>query len=255
MKHRKWNRTFKLGEVEPQRPLPNGQKSPFTMDLRIPGWRPDADDDGRGNRKEIYIEEAVGLLNDHLLAFPNPRSARGDFEEPDPGDLDDFNRWILGGAINDTPKSPFDELLLKLAQLARNYNASLYRLRRLHFYVYHGSTSKLPPKNPHGDPELPPPAGTGTQSIEELVKEAEADWNNVTREINVFLDEPYPAADPLKIIAADMVEVNSYIVSIRVVADTVKNIKEREAKRKMEIPGSSSSHISLSSTFSSSSSP
>src|SRR5262249_37036141 len=133
-------------------------------------------------------------------------------------------------------------LIRELADLVRRYNASLYRLRRLHYFTYFRKHKPWPPKNPHGDPVLPPAVG---KTLKDLVKDAERDWTKrVIPDLVDFLNSPYFCGKKeYSILAADMIEVNNYIVSMRVVA--VEENEDGEV-------GGSSSHVSISSAFSSS---
>jgi hypothetical protein len=233
--------THKLGEIKNQF---GPAAAIFTMQRRIPRWHPDADDDGSGGRKELHIEEAIRVNSSGKFErFPVPTSAGHAFEEPT-GAADGavFNRWILGGKIEEQRpgESALTKLLRDLAVLVRRYNASLYRLRRLHFFLNAPAGSPLPPRNPAGDEELPP---TGGRTIEDMVKDAEKDWKKVTKEIDDFIDNRPPHPTGLRNIMADMVEVNGYIVSMRVVTN---------ATDERPVIGSSSSHVSISSAFSSS---
>jgi len=238
----------------------------------MPAWHPDADVDSAGKPKPLFIEEAI-FQNENTRKFgpfPMPGQKTGvnvSFAEP-PNDAPDadwrsFNKWILGGSIPNPPadiktEKAMTTMLRELAVLVRRYNASLYRLRRLHFFV-HSTTSpndELPPKNKFGDPVLPP---AGATKIENLVNAAETDWQNVTAALEQFIgDKPptkhtYSKIDKagndfdatVSIGSADMVEVNGYIVSMRVLA----TVKQGDA---LEIGMSSSSHVSISSAFSSS---
>lgn len=238
-------RTHKLGPIEDQ----PSTHSMFTMRRRMPGWHPDADDNGYGKRKELFIEEAVGRDQHRTLQpFPVPTSKDGTtpvpFREPtNAADGPEFNQWILGGPIPDEQprESALTTLLRELAVLARRYNASLYRLRRLHFFVTVGRdlAAPLPPKNPFGDKDLT----ADPVVLQRMVNEAEQDFKNVTKAIDHFIDNAEFGPFQLRLLAADMVEVNGYIVSMRVVArDFAPNVEA----------GGSSSHVSISSAFSSS---
>jgi hypothetical protein len=228
--------TFKLAKVKNQSFPPGQTSTPFTMRMRDPGWHPDATDDGTGKREELFLEEAIGRDEEgFLIPFGVP------FLEPTPGDRDEFNRWILGGAVPDPApgETPLTSLVRELATACRRYNASLYRLRRLHYH-FNDPEDPLPPRNPHGDPELPP---VGTP-IDQLVADAERDWKTVViPKIHDLLDKPQSfSGKEIKVVAADMIEVNGYIVSMRVVA--------RGVVEGAQI-GGSSLHVSISSAFSS----
>jgi len=259
------NESYKLGDITDHEKLPAGHTKKFKFDRRMPGWRPDADVqvDSHGNkeRKSLFIEEALRRGEDgKFKPFPVPRHPKGTgkaFEEPGKNGTAEewkaFNEWILGGPISDPPQDLKDEpalttLLRELADHARRYNASLYRLRRLHFFVYAATDAsvELPPQNEPADPPLPDIG----KPIDFLIEAAEADWERVTTEMNTFLEDPhsYPQRDKdgkestvtLKVLAADMVEVNGYVVSMRVVTN--------DTKRTQQV-GGSSSHVSISSAF------
>jgi hypothetical protein len=72
----------------------------------------------------------------------------------------------------------------------------------------------------------------------------------VTNALDEFIDEIHTNYGSLKISAADMIEVNGYIVSMRVIADN-SNQDGSGTYRTTQI-GGSSSHVSISSAFSSS---
>jgi hypothetical protein len=236
--------TFKLSGV-----INHPSPGPFTMRMRDVGWHPDATLDSNDLREELFPEEAIGRDDKgFLIPFPVPTSqdANGkDVPFLDPtqaGAGDGFNRWILGWSVPDVAEDepPLTTLVRELATACRHYNASLYRLRRLHYHFYHPD-DPLPPQNPHGDPELPPRVGT---TIAQLVAEAERDWKEVViPQIQNLLDNKQTfGGKDIQVIAADMMEVNGYIVSMRVIAEGVGEGAE---------VGGSSSHVSISSAFSS----
>lgn len=253
--------THKLGPIKSQPP-----GSPFKLPRRYPGWYPDADDNGSG-RIDLYLEEAIyqDPVNEKFKPFPVPATGSAkSFEEPDaaasPKEWLDFNQWILGGSIPAAPVNIEDEpamttLIRELANHVRCYNASLYRLRRLHYYAHtknNPAADPMPPRNPNGDPLDPLPT-VGTKPFNALVTDAENDWKAVTAKIGAFVDEAMPhfykknilgklRDVTVNMVAADMVEVNGYITSMRVVANVL--IVGGEV-------GGSSSHVSVSSAFSS----
>ncbi len=214
--------TTKLGPVEAP---PGSTELPFTQPQRRPGWHSDATvrilDLGHPERVVVDPAEALAVSVDgHPIPFPIPSFHGKPFEEPDrharPEEWLEFVRhWILGHPIVERDSREFYLLLLELAQLVRNYNASLYRLRRLHFYQKTGKDGKpgpLPPRNPHGEIDDPEPCDP--TRFAEQVRLAEADWKKSTAEIDAFIDGEHHG---LKIATADMVEVNRYIVSMRVI--------------------------------------
>ena len=96
----------------------------------------------------------------------------------------------------------------------------------------------MPPKNPFGDEDLT----ADPVILKRMIRVAERDWKNVTKAIDDFIEKGEFGSAKLKVVAADMVEVNGYIVSMRVVATDLNK----------RVSGSSSSHVSISSAFSSS---
>jgi hypothetical protein len=207
----------------------------------MPGWHPDADDkSSTGNqREELFLEEGILYRNKKFHPFPVQFGASAG---PD---------WILGGSIPEpaSGEPPLTTLTRALALQVRRYNASLYRLRRLHYYKHSGNdpaTDPMPERNPtDGLPDPLPPINSS--AFDTLVGLAEANWSTVVSEIDMFLDQSHGG---LTILAADMIEVNGYVVSMRVIADTPSNVEIRTKLRTLEV-GGSSSHVSISSAFSS----
>jgi len=273
--------TTKLGPVAAP---PGPEDLPFTQPRREPGWHSDATvrtlDLGHPEHVVINPMEALAKNADgHPIPFPIPSFHGKPFEEPNrharPEEWLEFIRhWILGHPIVERDSREFYLLLLELAQLARNYNASLYRLRRLHFYQKASNDRKggpLPPRNPHGEIDDPEPCDPARFAAQ--VQLAEADWKKATAEITAFIDEEHHG---LKIGSADMVEVNHYIVSMRVILDhrtkgggvteSAQRITAATLASQPPVPpppggtslrplgaGTSSSLVSISSNFSSSS--
>ncbi len=244
--------TTKLGPVEAP---PGPAEQPFTQPQRQPGWHSDATvrtlDLGHPERVVIEPAEALAKGADgHPIPFPIPSFHGKPFEEPAHHDrpeewLEFVRHWILGHPIVERDSREFYLLLLELAQLARNYNASLYRLRRLRFFhkaVNDRKPGPLPPRNPHGEIDDPEPCDPAR--FAEQVQRAEADWKKTTAELDAYIDGEHHG---LKIATADMVEVNRYIVSMRIILAPPTGIHTLKA-------GTSSSLVSISSNFSSSSS-
>jgi len=241
--------TSKLGQIYP--PDADG---PFKLSWRYPGFHPDTSEDDDGNGQNLYPDEAIksDARQAVFSPFPGPAGKKGPFWEPEAGagaaEWKEFNKWILGGSLplEKTGEKLFTALLRDLAVCVRRYNASLYRLRRLHYYYYHPRSAQ-PAKNKFGDPELPPidPA----RPIEKLVEEAEENWRLVTELLKNSIDQPDPKYG-FNIRAADMIEVNGYIVSMRIIALPAIGLPKGGNKHTDEI-GGSSSHISISSAFSS----
>lgn len=222
----------------------NPTTPPLSIKVRKPGWRPDAIDVS-GKRTNLFLEEAIGgekisgTSSLKAIAFPVQ------FAE-----VKNNCAWVLGTALHSPVKGqPFTILLNDLATLVRRYNAALYTLRRIKFYfdLYKGPHD-YPPSNPHGrDKEL---AGLSKAEIAALIPPSENDWDSKTTELNDFLDARTDGfKDPERYLgfvfhAADMIEVNNYIVSMRVIVFDKPGTGELVG---------SSSHVSISSPFSSSS--
>lgn len=228
--------TRKLGRIE------DTPSTVFGYRRRDPGWHTDAA--GETVREEVFIEEAIEEKGGIFRPFPVPQVPSGEpFAEPTTNSSKDrlkFQEWILGGKIDTSATaSAFSKIIAELARLARNYNASLYHLRRIQYAADH-PTSIQPTPNPHG--------GNGPVDPNDAAQVAAArrDYEKCTKAIDDFIELEQ---DNHKLIAVDMVEVNNYIVSMRVIA--TKTVAPGGAA--LEIGGSSSSHVSVSSAFSSSS--
>jgi len=241
-------KTHKLSEAI--NPVP---PSALSLRTRLPGWHPDAvdfedpDQPGSKIRVNLFLEEAIGMEavagnpgQPRVLSF-NAQFAEGA----------DNSKWILGDAlpaVDDPANSAFTRLLHDLARLARRYNAALYSLRRLKFnFDLFGGAHSFPPANVHSrDQDL---SRLTKDELRPLIAAAEADWREKADAINDFVDAKSPEfKDPEKyqgfvFQAADMVEVNNYVVSMRVV------VLFRPGPAQLI---GSSSHVSISSAFSSS---
>ncbi len=197
----------------------------FELRIRQPGWVPDClkvyGDETAEPPEVLFVEEFLKKANDNLkIPFVPPLIG-----EPDP-------KWVLGSRLhelkdgNELPRAlwnAFNIWLYWLGVAARNCNASLYRLRRIHLQ----SEKNAWPMEP-----LP------TDSKEEwTVGDAEYDWQSSVLALRDLIRNP----KGLKNTVVDMTQVNSYIVSIRAIGDIPSH----------EIGASESSHISLSSAFSS----
>jgi hypothetical protein len=203
--------------------------------LKLPRWLPDQRVEGGFY---LFPEEAVRKdKNKGLEAFPPPGYFPGPFEE---------GSWILGVPFKKDPKSLFDTLIDNILSAVRRYNAALYWMRRLHFHekaiLLNIPISFPPPRNPNGDKDGGPTDDLTkwtTGAFKTAIGNAQTDWKNITDQLNDLL---FAKPDPnFPQIWADMIQVNGYIVSMRVVA----------APDAKEMGGSSSSHISISSAFSS----
>ena len=239
---RKQEHTYALGPLDPP-----DQQTPFKqLWIRSPGWFPDGADVGSALAEPLFQEEVVGIKKvqgkDHIVPFGIPFP---DFAKKDPSNI-----WALGHKLKQgTGGQTFTDFVRRLALRARQYNGSLYRLRRLHFYWYYqdqaAGTVDWPGQNPDGKPketEAPDPKDLG--DFQGRVTAAETDWMQVTDQLNSLLESGRDNSGNYKPgkFAADMVTANGYIISMRVVI----MLPGKE-------PGGSSSHISISSAFSSSS--
>ncbi|PWU08852.1 MAG: hypothetical protein C5B50_28650 [Verrucomicrobia bacterium] len=210
---------------------------PFSLKVRPPDWFPDGVDSDGSRRLRVFPEEVVGSKSSSLIPF-------GVYFDDDENKDTDPKQWLLGSKIGDASEGGLTTLIRALAVRARQYNASLYRLRRLHFIKKTPSNSaNWPRRNPHGDP--PDPLDPAKSDFQDIVLEAEQNWSDVNNNFTDFLETASQnlGVYNFRLQAADMVQVNGYIVSMRVVAVRTNTLEV----------GGSSSHVSLSSAFSSSS--
>jgi hypothetical protein len=249
--------TEKLGEIVSQ---PNSAFK--AIQVRMPGWRADTQSNGA---IKFFQEEAVHGVSGVLEYFPPPRFPTPDnpageyFAEPkqpaQPTDWNTFNKWMLGVLLPDPAVAPFDKFLTELAARVRRYNAALYWMRRLHFREHAPSSQQLP-RNPSGDQDggnpLPDPI-TNRDDFATLVQGAITAWTGAADKLNNLLAglESTVYDQGFKTTMADMVEVNGYIVSMRVVSSP-SSVPPPGHEQSKEMGGSSSSHISISSAFKSS---
>jgi len=269
----KLTRTHKLGPIVPQ-----PSNSPFNFPRRLPQWHSDVEEGACGEKIHLFLEEGLRRSDGKFEPFPVPsvpkpppgtsqkkgqiKQAQPEpsyFEEPkDPAGWEQFNKWILGHGLSKIPPTDFDNLLSDLANLVRKYNACLYRLRRLHFYKHSDNKAgdSFPPPGPSEDPkETIDPVGDPA-GFDWKVKVAQHDWTVATQNLDQFIDrKPDKSYGGLAITSADMIEVNGYIVSMRIIANPAEPTQPTTegTVRIREVGGSSSSHISISSAFSSSS--
>ena len=227
--------TYALGEVKD---APGARekagKCPFTMRKRMPAWFPDGEvvktKSGYDSCRVLFLEETIGKKkNTFLQSLQVPFGAKPE----------DSKKWALGSKLVKLEDAPGEDYGLtdrirKLATLARTYNAALYDLRRVHFYWDYKDEPKVawPPPNPHGKLRDIPDTSNVNTFRNKWARPAEEEWKNACDKLTDFLDTPK--------LHADMVTVNGYIISMRVVV-------EKDAQE----VGGSSSHISLSSAFSS----
>ena len=201
----------------------------FKLRLRMPHWLPDeiVHDDGHGNKdtEPLYVEEAIRAVTD-----ANGVITKEPFQPPLSSVSSD---WVLGGPLNPKQNDKFDDWLVGLCTCIRRYNRALYRLRRLHLIEEGNSIEMTPLPDDKLDPTL-----------------AEKDWTDQMAALRIHLDNQFGKA-----CIVDMVEVNGYIVSIRAIAEVFTGNDSSAMVRARPLGpqpgGSSSSHISISSAFSS----
>jgi hypothetical protein len=261
-------KTYKLNKIEGENPDTPENPNPFTLPLRMPGWFPDGIELPWHQTQRLFPEEVIGRsINGIPIPFgvqfceppPAPgsskRGAKDAKDSPRPAAQTDPHKWILGNRIYEPHRgetaqgmTPLMRLICDLAKRIRKYNASLYRLRRLHFWFKyrdykHDKNCKFPPPNPYGDVKDLPDAGSC--EFRKLAQDSEKDWVRVTNDINNFIESAMDNyQDGCQLMLADMVEVNGYVVSMRVIV-VPGPVHPNE-------PGGSSSHVSISSAFSSS---
>src|SRR5437016_9687581 len=154
--------------------------TPFTLSVRQPGWFPDGADIG-SQRKRLFLEEVAGVKKTSVTeTFPVEFDYTGTSK-----------KWILGSRIDTTQSDNLTKFVQRLAVKVRQYNASLYRLRRLHFYWDYKDQGvqlvTLPKANPHGDPKTNPDPKNDLPGFKNMVNDAEADWVKVTDQVNDLL--------------------------------------------------------------------
>jgi hypothetical protein len=241
-KMRGQTRTYGLSSITAEDP-----NTPFKLHVRQPGWFPDGVDIGTAKRKRLFLEEVVGITpTDITVPFPVEFDYAGTSK-----------KWILGSRIDATQTDKFTTFVRRLAVKLRQYNASLYRLRRLHYYWYYKDQDPrlvtFPKPNPHGDPKTNPDPIGDIKEFKKMVKAAEADWTKVNNQVNNLLETASSDGNTLgiKLLAAEMIAANGYIVAMRVVANPPPVTPG--VAPPPEPGGSESSHVSISSPFSSSS--
>ena len=221
----------------------------FTLPIRLPGWFPDGADIGTKKSQRLFPEEVAGITDIGLLeTFPVEFDYTGASK-----------KWILGSRIDTNQTDGLSKLVQRLAVKVRQYNASLYRLRRLHVYWdYKDQPPQLvtfPEPNPHGDPKTEPDPINALPQFKQMVKAAEDDWTKVTNQVNELLETASSDGNSfgVTLLGADMIAANGYIVSMRVVAKDPNTTPVPPGTIPPPEVGGSSSHVSLSSAFSSSS--
>jgi hypothetical protein len=215
----------------------------FKLRRRMPGWFPDA---FNPNDDEDYLFPEEMIKHNGTIPFG--------FTLPTIGKP--TRRQLLGKVLPTKPNAqePFDKMLCALADLVRWYNIYLYEVRRFHYLKKFGTALS---DNPYGkQPPLPP---LGHSLFNKKAQDAEDNWTAAAKALDDFIDSGIgmPTGAFLPIVAVDMVQVNNYIISMRVVAQqsipddlTLKEFKDLKAHI-LEVGGSSSSHVSISSAFSS----
>ncbi len=240
-KNRSQTPTYGLSSITSPDP-----SKPFTLPIRQPGWFPDGADIRTKKSQRLFLEEVAGITDTDLTqTFPVEFDYAGTSK-----------KWILGSSIDSTKTDSLTNLVQRLAVKIRQYNASLYRLRRLHFYWdYKDQDSRLvnfPPANPHGDPKTDPDPINDLPGFKKMAKDAEDDWINVSNQVNDMLEMASSDGNSFgtTLLGTDMITANGYIVSMRVVVNYPD--PNPGGAPPPEITGSSS-HVSLHSPFSSSS--
>jgi hypothetical protein len=232
--------TYGLGSVCPDPDAPT-----FQLPVREPGWYPDATDTNAARGQVVFPEEACQYTKETgAIPFPVPFSDDTPIPNPD----DPTNGWILGGPIPDSPDDPktyrFATLIREIARRVRLYNTSLHQLRRLHFKK---KFNLAPTQNPDGDTR-PVPEDPTCKEFLKMAYDAELAWICANKCLNDLLDNGGEAEGTFnhRIVAADMVQVNNYIVAVRLVANQIPPDGEVSV---FEAGGSSSSHFAISSPF------
>lgn len=230
--------SFKLGETKDPR-------KPFLLKMRMPDWHTDADEDpNTQERLDLFPEEALG--KNKIGAIPYLISNFDVHAAPSP------NGWLGGKVLPPdfespgVPKATFNTLIFELAKCARNYNSTLYLYRLYHFASDYGNAQ--PHTNPNGPKRggLPfPPPNPNDPNFDKYAQEIEARWKSAAKELDQLLDPSETEQSYSYTVFADMVQVNGFIISMRVVA-----VPAGPGKRFLEISGSSS-HVSIDYPFSS----
>ena len=175
----------------------------------------------------LYPEETLKYYSS------NGKASRIPFQ-PDHHDKD--TRWMLGSKKwKPKKRCPFDKLIKQLLNKIRIYNRTLYRLRRAHLE-----------KEGNNDPMDPLP-GDGGRAFRACDLE-KSFINAQTKLLKFILDKE---SNPLPTIV-DIVEVNGYIVSVRVVGSVIPNmLPDGKGRRTFDRQpaGSESSHVYISSRF------
>ncbi len=232
--------TYKLGSINSELDC-----SPFRLLSRMPGWHTDAIDDPTGARQELFPEEAIGRDSESGGSIPFPVSF--DTDPPYP--------WLGGGikAQGSNQDSDLTLLIRELARRCRCYNSHLHVLRQYHYTFKYELPPPASQHNPCGPTDengvLFPPPDPNNPDFNLIAMKVESRWVCASKHLNALLEPGGAAEFHLGLVAGDLIEVNGYIVSVRVVANADR------AGQKIEPhilePSGSSSHISISSAFSS----
>lgn len=227
--------------------------------------------------QRLFLDEAIGhkeaqniieaYVPFKLPGHPKPSTVAPEvpFLEPyvnsaNPGtdaEWNVFNKWILGSPLDEKDEGNpnlFTEYIRELAILCRHHNAALYSMRRMHYALNApiGSSEMQMNPNGHADDKKAVPSSV-TLAFKTAVKEAENRWEDATRKLRNFIRDGLSQEEENFNIIADMIEVNNYVVSMRVVARSPNSAQKspNDMIRTREYTGISSSHVSLSSAFSS----
>lgn len=197
----------------------------FNLRQRSLRWQPDEIYYGNPTHEAIYPEETLAAT---LLGPGIPGAAeRTPFQPPIDGRA---SNWVLGHPFNSSG-SDFDIYIEELCKLIKFYNRALYRLRKLHLEseLNHAQMADLP-----DDPPM-------------SITQAEDDYKLACKNLRKQLQKKSKGMR----IVADCVEINGYIISVRVIYEIFTGETLQAKKKVLQPGGSSSSHISISSAFSS----
>jgi hypothetical protein len=205
----------------------------------MPHWYTDGVDDPTGTRVELFPEETIGSSSGSLIPF------NVSFDEQSVP-----NNWLGDPIPSSSAAGDTDllKLIREVAQQARAYNAALYSLRRYHYaekFWKPGQPmpSQFPKPNPNGPVEPASFPAPGTDDFIAWAAVAEARFTTASKDLDTMIRAGGHGLDAI----ADMIQVNGYIVSMRVVANPKRsNVDGRMGA--LEISGSSS-HVSISSPF------
>ncbi|HTG45591.1 MAG TPA: hypothetical protein VK633_13795 [Verrucomicrobiae bacterium] len=211
----------KLGRVgpSPNDPLLNMRK-------RMPGWYPD-EIDHKDKTPEDDQNDPDPAGDKHEVLFPEEALMQplGSKYVPfQPGllkTIEDATRWTFGQPLNSKPDDEFDERLDGLLTKIREYNVRLYDMRWHHLHLA-GNT------NPNENLTII------SCQHEQDPAAAQDKWCQAVRALRKYLHEDH------KNMIIDVVEVNKYIVSVRVIEMMAS---APGTMRTLQLGGSSSSHM------------